>query len=76
MRKIAISALILILTACSSKAPSAFTKVDKVPTVFPDYTNITVPCNIAPMNFLIDQEADRYLTLLESESGKVSIKGK
>lgn len=76
MRKIAISTLILILTACSSKAPSAFTKVDKVPTVFPDYTNITVPCNIAPMNFLIDQEADRYLTVLESESGKVSIKGK
>ena len=76
MRKSVIPALALILTACSPKAPSAFSTVDKVPSIFPDYTDVTIPCNIAPMNFLIEQDADRYVTVLESESGKVSIKGK
>lgn len=29
-------------------------KVDKKPEIFPDYMDVTVPCNIAPLNFDVD----------------------
>ena len=43
--------------------------------IFPDYTDITVPVNIAPTNFLIQDNADRYLTILESGNRTVRVKG-
>ena len=43
--------------------------------IFPDYADITVPVNIAPTNFLIQDQADRYLTVLETSDLKVKVKG-
>ena len=58
MRNITISALLLLLAACTPKAPSAFSPVDATPSIFPDYTGVTFPQNIAPMNFIIQEQAD------------------
>ncbi len=33
--------------------------VDTVATINPDYTDTVIPPNIAPLNFVIDQQADR-----------------
>lgn len=43
--------------------------------IFPDYTNITVPANIAPTNFIIKDQADTYITMLESGDIKIRVKG-
>lgn len=43
--------------------------------ISPDYANITVPSNIAPVNFMIKDEADQYLTVLQSGSENVCING-
>lgn len=43
--------------------------------IFPDYADITVPVNIAPTNFLIQDQADRYLTVLETSDLKVKVNG-
>ena len=75
MRKTALYALILLLSACAPKAPATYTSVDSVPSVFPDYTDIVIPRNIAPMNFMIEEQADVFITVLKSESGEVIIKG-
>jgi len=44
-----------MLAACGShpSVPSSATAVDTIPTIFPDYTEVTVPCNVAPLNFKI-----------------------
>lgn len=76
MKKFIIPALILFLSACTARIPSTYGNTDNLPSIFPDYTDITIPRNIAPMNFLIDQEADAYVTVLTSSSEKVIIKGK
>lgn len=75
MRKIIIPALYLLLAACSPKVPSSYGTSDSTPSIFPDYKDITIPENIAPMNFLIEEQADAYVTVLESGSGKVTLKG-
>lgn len=75
MKKITIPAFALLLAACAPKAPSAYDKTDSVPAIFPDYTDVTIPRNIAPMNFLIEDDADSYITVLKSGSAEYSVKG-
>jgi hypothetical protein len=39
--------------------------------IFPDYSGITIPCNIAPLNFNIQENADKYeVTLSHPVNGK------
>ncbi|MGN1236843.1 MAG: hypothetical protein ACI4TS_05305, partial [Bacteroidaceae bacterium] len=40
----------LALLSCDGWRESG-AKVDVKPEIFPDYTDVTVPCNIAPLNF-------------------------
>lgn len=45
---------LLLLTACSRpEVPTSSTPVDHLPELRPDYTNVTIPCNIAPLNFAV-----------------------
>ena len=75
MRYLNILAIALSLAACSPKAPSAYTSTDLDPALFPDYKDITIPRNIAPMNFLIEENEDAFITQLKSESGEITVKG-
>ena len=51
---------VLLLISCVSHpdVPSSFKEVKSLPAIFPDYCNVTVPCNIAPLNFMLP--ADEY----------------
>ena len=50
-----LSAAILLLTACQShpNVPSSSKEAKTLPAIYPDYCNVTVPCNIAPLNFML-----------------------
>lgn len=51
MKKLYILLFILgLLTACSDN-PQDPTMVDELPAIYPDYTGITIPAEIAPMDF-------------------------
>ena len=58
-RKGGVSVLLsLILFACSSPSvPTSFTESDELPTIYPDYVDVTVPVNIAPLHFHIDHDS-------------------
>ncbi|WP_291530479.1 TolB family protein [Bacteroides sp. UBA939] len=54
-----------VLTACNSK-PETYMQVSQQPVLFPDYTGIIIPCNVAPMNFqLQDSLATACFVLIE-----------
>ena len=40
-----------LFVACNQQLPSDFTQSDKMPHVYPDYVEVTVPVNIAPLTF-------------------------
>ena len=65
----------LILSGCS-QVPRTSSVSESLPSIFPDNTGITVPSNIAPVNFRINDQADRYLTLLESPTASVEVSGR
>ncbi len=49
------------LSGCSGEsAPVATEARAERPAIFPDYTGVTVPANIAPLNFRVDIPADEY----------------
>lgn len=66
----------MLFAACSPGVPVGYTESGSKPEVFPDYTDISIPSNIAPMNFMIQEDADRFVTVLESSAGKVSKGGR
>ncbi len=51
----------LLLTGCSKTRKAART-ADVQPEIFPDYKGVTVPVNIAPLNFMIDGAEDIQAT--------------
>lgn len=48
-------------TACCRWYDTAV-QSDDAPSIFPDYKEVTVPCNIAPLNFMVE-DADRILAV-------------
>jgi len=46
-----------------------FTDVQRLPSIFPDYTGIVVPPNIAPLNFKINEPGSEYEARIHLENG-------
>lgn len=76
MKKFSILPILAVLASCSVKAPETFTDLSRNPDCFPDYSGTVIPSNIAPLNFSIQEKADKYVTVIESASGKITLKGK
>ena len=51
------------------KEPDTFSELDDLPSIFPDYVETTLPVNLAPINFRIEDEADDYATKVSSADG-------
>ena len=52
--------IVLFSQGCYDSVPESYTKVDLFPNIDPDYTNIVIPPNIAPLNFKIDEEGKEF----------------
>jgi len=48
----------LLLAACSKQLPTDYTQSDKLPRIYPDYVNVTIPVNIAPLTFEMDDQSE------------------
>ena len=44
--------------------------------IFPDYKNVTIPSNIAPTNFIIQDSAKQYCTIFQTDNFRYIKKGK
>lgn len=51
----------LMAVACGPKIPAAYTDSDALPRIYPDYREVTIPLNIAPLTFELDEEADEMV---------------
>lgn len=58
--------LSLLLSACHP-APSDILKSDEQVHIYPDYTDITIPVNIAPLNFLLRDDVLRTVVFINGE---------
>lgn len=66
--------LLIVLSGCGGKSPSGLTASDELPALSPDYSDVTIPFNIAPLNFRVMQKGTYYTAEISSDEGnKISI---
>ena len=59
--------LLLLLSGCNRhpSLPQDYTQESEKPEIYPDYTDVTVPVNIAPLNFFVEQ-ADKVVARIQA----------
>ena len=68
-----IGVLLLLSSSCTNHpdVPSSPKEAKCLPAIFPDYCNVTVPCNIAPLNFMLPvDEYDECVARLTMPDGQ------
>jgi len=74
MKKIlSILSFVALLAACTShpSIPSGAQKENKVPMIQPDYTDVTIPCNIAPCNFAVLENCEEAVARFTYDGGEL-----
>ncbi len=66
--------IIFLISSCTSE-PGGEVIPEKLPLgMYPDYSDVTIPVNIAPLNFLVEEEGDSYYVKVSGEnSGRLKI---
>ena len=65
---------ILLCTACSSWKLPGSSSSDR-PLIFPDYAEVTIPSNIAPLNFMVEEAGHIQATFSYQGTQVVRVKG-
>ena len=68
MKGLIFAILCLILTSCTP-TPKDVIKQDELPPIYPDYCEVTIPENIAPLNFLLRANCEA----IEVKAGSLTI---
>ena len=63
----ALVTLLLLMYSCSGKLPVC-SEAGSEPTLSPDYAGITIPYNIAPLNFSIKEKGNRFIALFSIDN--------
>jgi hypothetical protein len=66
---------VLLATACKNGITTS-EEVDRTPAISPDYKNITIPDNIAPLNFIVREVGDRaFISVNGKEKTDLEFRG-
>lgn len=65
--------LLGLLTCCTPKEPATFECTSVHPEIFPDYVDVTIPSNIAPLRFRLVNEADDALAVISRGNNKFTV---
>ncbi len=69
--------IIILFYGCGRNPHGSINPIDELPSIDPDYTDVTIPANIAPLNFKIKESGSSYLARFSSASGtEIEVTGK
>ena len=61
----------VLLMACDHPAvPDHAQKEDRLPKISPDYTEVTIPCNICPLNFAVQEDVSDVVAKFSFPGGE------
>ena len=67
----------LAVVGCGSPSvPEVFTETGSLPKIYPDYTNVTIPVNMAPLTFQLDEQADDMIARYAVGDEEIVCEGK
>jgi hypothetical protein len=62
---------IFVLAACSNSPGNICSKVERIPVLEPDFTEVTAPVNIAPLNFYVVETGELFFAEVQGENGAI-----
>ena len=65
-----------LFIGCTPKRPAHIKEVEGLPNIYPDYTDVTIPVNIAPLNFLVRDNVEEVECIAQYEDTKISVNTK
>ena len=76
MKHLYLFLLLFLLSACSRpEVPTQAVQADRMPVLRPDYTDVTIPCNIAPLNFAVVERASMIVARFTAPDGTPYVYG-
>ncbi len=66
----------VVLGCTGPSVPKVFTESKSLPKIYPDYTDVTIPINMAPLTFELDEEADEMIARYAVGDEEVVCEGK
>lgn len=67
----------MVVVGCGGPSvPEVFTDSKSLPKIYPDYTDVTIPINIAPLTFELDEEADNMIARYSFGDEEIVCEGK
>jgi hypothetical protein len=67
--------LVCSIHGCKSEKPGALKESGREPLIEPDYSGVTVPVSIAPLNFLINEKGTSFtINVTSSNGGHISVR--
>lgn len=66
--------LAIVVQGCESKVKSVV-RSEELPVIYPDYQNVTIPSNIAPLNFKIEGSANKVVVEFRYKEEKFTVSG-
>jgi hypothetical protein len=61
--------LAFLLSGCSVPVIHDAVREDRLPQIFPDYTDMIIPPNLAPLNFEIKEDGEKFLAKINGKKG-------
>ena len=65
----------VLFAGCIPSGYDAAVAASDTLSLYPDYTDLVIPCNIAPMNFIVRNEADACVVVLSGGGREIKVKG-
>ena len=65
-----------LICACTPSVPEKYIETGTLPKITPDYTGVTIPVNIAPLTFVIDEQGDEFVTRFSAGDKDMVLAGK
>ncbi len=72
---IIMAATFAVLSCGSPTVPASGEALATHPAIYPDYIDVTIPCNIAPLTFEIKENGDEYVTRLTAGDTEIILGG-
>lgn len=64
--------VLVALTSCNRvEVPAEYSESGRLPKIYPDYTNVTIPVNIAPLTFEMDEPSEEMVARLSCEGHEI-----
>lgn len=70
-------AVFIVFSSCIDRPGNNFTDAGKSPLILPDYTDLTIPVNVAPMNFQVQETGEAFqVVVIENKEEKLKVGSK